>query len=246
MIFSELFGANKDIYLASYPRSGNTWIRVLLGFLYFKDASINSLIDLQQYIPDEHYTGSTKYKKYKIDNAFQIVKTHNQFNAKKYKKAIYMYRNPLDVAWSYYNFLADTKAIDPTNVQLFVENFLDGKIGFGCWEDNVRSWIGRKQVLVLAYEDIVKEPAENIKKICHFIGVLKSEDEVITAMNKATPLVVKKITDDEAFYGVNKPNFVRSPMNSDREKKQEFMDRYTELFKERIKLYDFDAKRLIQ
>jgi hypothetical protein len=243
MIFSKIFKTHKDIYLASYPRSGNTWIRVLMGYLYFKDAEINSLMDLQQYIPDEHL--NHRGGDYKIDGKFRIIKTHNLYVPSKNKKAIYLYRNPVDVAWSYYNFLKDIHHLKSDDIDLFVESYLNGKIMLGSWDDHVISWSHMKtNILFISYESLVENTLANMMDIVSFVGIPKTELEVQEAIIKTSPEVVKKITDDEVFYGVNKPNFVRSPLNSDKENKKIFVDQYSSRIMNEIKLYDFSLNRL--
>ena len=112
------------IWLASYPKSGNTWLRSLIsGYFYSKDGSFN--FDLLKYI--DQYPSASYFKKYddkflepestskywlqeqvKInkDNELRFFKTHNALckinnnsftNEKNTLGAIYIVRDPRNV-----------------------------------------------------------------------------------------------------------------------------------------------------
>ena len=112
------------IWLASYPKSGNTWLRSLIsGYFYSKDGSFN--FDLLKYI--DQYPSSSYFEKYddlflkpestskywlqeqvKInkDNELRFFKTHNALckinnnsftNEKNTLGAIYIVRDPRNI-----------------------------------------------------------------------------------------------------------------------------------------------------
>ena len=112
------------IWLASYPKSGNTWLRSLIsGYFYSKDGSFN--FDLLKYI--DQYPSSSYFEKYddlflkpestskywlqeqvriNKDNKLRFFKTHNALckinnnsftNEKNTLGAIYIIRDPRNV-----------------------------------------------------------------------------------------------------------------------------------------------------
>ena len=242
----QIFKKNKDVYLASYPRSGNTWIRTLMAYLYYDNPKVESLMDLQKYIPDEHVNKMRLEDTYKVNGQFRIIKTHDLNRSNKFKKVIYIYRNPIDVAWSYYNFLKETKHLSSENFDEFVSNFLSGNILFGSWENHIKSWLSHDNKLVISYEDFASNTYDTITKINAFLQVFVADDKIKNATTLVTPELVKKITDDELFYGLNKPSFVNTPLNENRAGKENFYNNYANRIKECIKIYDFERSKLIK
>ena len=94
-----------DYYLVSYPRSGNTWVRVLLAELLYK-ASGDNLRELQYYIPDIYVRTHVNDI---INSKFHIVKSHEKYckaprKMEKYKRVIYLIRDPRDVVLSHHRY----------------------------------------------------------------------------------------------------------------------------------------------
>ena len=88
-----------DVFIVSYPRSGNTWVRFLIGsMVYQADVDFNNLVTI---IPDI----------YRCTNRFleslerpRYLKSHEPYDGR-YPKVIYLVRDPRDVAISYYYWL---------------------------------------------------------------------------------------------------------------------------------------------
>ncbi|HEX4589745.1 MAG TPA: hypothetical protein VH120_07440, partial [Gemmataceae bacterium] len=49
-----------DVYLASYPRSGNTWLRAVVAEIMFGSSGAN-IADLDRYVPDIYVPQPEKY-----------------------------------------------------------------------------------------------------------------------------------------------------------------------------------------
>jgi len=101
----ELFKpSEKDVYLVSYPRSGNTWMRVMLAELMYGESG-ESLADLGYYMPDSKKPQSLKNT---IKSDFHIVKTHDPYMrnrlSENFRKVIYLVRDPRDVVISWHRF----------------------------------------------------------------------------------------------------------------------------------------------
>jgi hypothetical protein len=241
-ILSFLF-KSQDVYIASYPRSGNTWFRVLLANIYFKGHDIKSLVDLQKYIPDEHAT-EIKVRWQKIDGEFYIKKTHHVYSDKYIRnKSIYIYRNPIDVAWSYFNFLKDVNIIND-NTDSFVKSYLDGSIMFGSWDNHVASWVKHPNKIILSYEELVSNTQLVLNKTLSFVQSDAYKENIEDAIINSSAEVVRKITDDEIFYGQSKPEFVTSPLKENKENKRKFIESYKDQIMNSVKHYDFDSGRL--
>ena len=129
------------IWLASYPKSGNTWVRSFLVSLIFKDKfkEFEGLKNIQQYPKRSHFKNLVKdfdnfedisknwIKSQDIinnDNKIKIIKTHHALcnfkgnfftNIKNTLGVIYIVRDPRNVVTSIYNHFSENNYYDAKN-----------------------------------------------------------------------------------------------------------------------------------
>jgi hypothetical protein len=175
------------VWLASYPRSGNTFFRILLHRLFgFQTHSVYSVPYPVQSIPDDTRTlmrlvGQTEMKcdldLLHADPATHFVKTHN-LPAGDADPAIVIVRDGREAAVSYTHFLLKTQqGIERPPKDLFeatLEQIITGGIGdgFGGWSRNVNAWIDRAGWdSVIRYEDLIKDPINIAASALRRLGV---------------------------------------------------------------------------
>ncbi len=198
------------IWVASYPKSGNTFVRCLLASYFFtKDGNFdfNSLRRISQF-PDlkffkdagvEFNQGNEIFKNYikvqeyinKKDNkSIRFLKTHSTMHdVGGYKftdlnnslGAIYIIRDPRNVVRSYANhmqFTEDQASNALVTYRYLEDNLNDPKIEnrtktlLGNWSTHYQTWqtFGKvNKLLLLRYEDLVKNTEKNLIKIIEFV-----------------------------------------------------------------------------
>ena len=168
-----------DIFIVSYPKSGNTWMRFLIGNLLFQEEP-TTFSNVEIKIPNIYRNSNRKLLKISQP---RILKSHEYFDPR-YRKVIYIVRDPRDIAVSYYYHCLKFRIIKKhQNMEWFINQFLRGRIdNFGSWEKNVGSWLGARKedpdFLLLRYEDIISDTAEALKKIAIHLG-LNIKDETL-------------------------------------------------------------------
>jgi hypothetical protein len=178
-----------DTFVVSYPRSGNTWTRFLIANLVYPDKNV-SFTNIEQLIPD---TSSQSNRALKATPRPRIIKTHEYFDHR-YKKVIYIVRDPRDVALSYYDFQRKYRQIDDQYpLDRYVDDFVTGKlisIGWGTWSENVASWIFtrgmRKEFLMLRYEDMMQDTTRELARIAAFLGIEPDPARLQEAIRKSS------------------------------------------------------------
>lgn len=178
-----------DTFVVSYPRSGNTWTRFLIANLVYPDKNV-SFTNIEQLIPD---TSSQSNRALKATPRPRIIKTHEYFDHR-YKKVIYIVRDPRDVALSYYDFQRKYRQIDDQYpLDRYVDDFVTGKlisIGWGTWSENVASWIFtrgmRKEFLMLRYEDMMQDTTRELARIAAFLGIEPDPTRLQEAIRKSS------------------------------------------------------------
>jgi len=163
-----------DTFVVSYPRSGNTWTRFLIANLVYPEKNVG-FTNIEKLIPD---TSSQSNRALKSTPRPRIIKTHEYFDHR-YRKVIYIVRDPRDVALSYYDFQRKYMQIDDAfPLEQYVEDFVQGRlisIDWGTWAENVSSWIytrGKsKNFLLLRYEDMMQDTTRELTRIAQFFGI---------------------------------------------------------------------------
>jgi hypothetical protein len=212
------------VWLASYPKSGNTWLRAFIANLTANRAAPVPLAELPRYgdleaRPDlfsqlagrpntELDFAQISELRPRVHEAIAaaapktvFVKTHNLagshdghplHNPTVSAGAIYIVRNPLDVAISMSHhfgigiddaiaFMGNPDAA-LENSDLFVTQFL------GTWSQHVASWTALEgaRILVLRYEDLLEKPVKGFLKVAKLIGLDSDRARVERAVKHAS------------------------------------------------------------
>lgn len=165
-----------DVFLVSFPKSGNTWLRFLLAYCMFdlEPGSVD-FYNIESYIPDMH----VRWPDRKLKRP-RVIKSHKTFT-NDYPRVIYLYRDGRDVMVSYYYHSVQRNQFSGSFRQ-FVNNF---RSSFGYWGEHVRGWLDRDDlscVFSLSYEQLKKNPFLTLSNVLNFIGVKVSSKKIQTAI----------------------------------------------------------------
>ena len=183
-----------DIFLVSFPKSGNTWSRFLLANLLHPEQPA-TFANIHRLIPDP--TGTTK-KDFDRMPRPRIIKSHECFDPR-YKRVIYIVRDPRDVAVSQYHYHRKLMRItDDSPIENFVTRFLAGETcPHGSWGQNVASWLATSEkdprFLWLRYEDMVEDTARELKKIVTFLGLSATVDQIAEAVERSSAASMRNL-----------------------------------------------------
>jgi hypothetical protein len=176
--------SNSDIFLVSYPKSGNTWLRHLIGNYIYKGEM--DFTNGHLFMPDLHYNPEQIDK---ITFTPRFIKSHESYR-KEYKKVIYVIRDVRSIAISYYYFMLKVGQIkkELTLEEYLNRNFLTGNVPFGDWQEHVTSWTSNKSksILVIRYEDMLENIKEEFKKILTFCNFPIVESDLKIAIEKSS------------------------------------------------------------
>ncbi len=194
------------IWVASYPKSGNTWVRSIISSLvYTRDGIFNfpSIKKIDQYPQRkffEYFTQDynniheikkhwiTSQERINLDNKIKFFKTHHlnckvdnyPFTNKECTKGtIYIVRDPRNLIDSISNhfgksveeskkFLLTSKILSPgKEIEMRGGNVITY---LGSWKEHYKFWTNdNENLLVIKYEDLLKNIHQEIDKIISFI-----------------------------------------------------------------------------
>lgn len=172
-----------DIFLTSYPRSGNTWTRFLVGNLVHTEEAV-TFLNVERLVPDMYKHGDHYLRHLPRP---RILKSHEVFDPR-YKKVIYIVRDPRDVAVSNYHWEMKQRAMaDTCPIEAFLPNWIDGKVWdrLGNWGDHVTSWVSTRGdkdgFIILRYEDMIADPARELVKVASLLGIEPTQERLTRA-----------------------------------------------------------------
>src|SRR6266571_7009288 len=88
-----------DVFIVSYPKSGNTWTRFLIANLIYREKHPD-FSNINELIPDPEVLAKRILDRLPRP---RYIKSHQYFDPR-YPKVLYIVRDPRDVALSYYQF----------------------------------------------------------------------------------------------------------------------------------------------
>jgi sulfotransferase family protein len=241
---------NQIVWLASYPKSGNTWLRVFLTNFVRNDgppADINAL-EMQANAASRHVVDHAlvvecsdltedelawyRPEAYRIlagrSHQTLYLKIHDAYTrsadgeplipADVTRGAVYLVRNPLDVAASLAHHHATT--LDRT-IELMGSE--DGALVSGqtrlaaqlkqrllTWSQHVLTWVDQTAIPVhlMRYEDMLGQPVETFSAALRFLGLPDDADRVRMAVGFSS---FQHLRDQEQAHGfTEKPHKAES------------------------------------
>jgi hypothetical protein len=188
-----------DVFLVSYPKSGNTWTRFLVANLAYPATPAN-FFTINTLIPDPEALSKRELSRMPRP---RIIKSHQYFDPR-YKKVIYIVRDPRDVALSQFHFHRKRTLIeDDYPLDKFIARFVAGETSpYGSWGENVASWLATRQnrpgFLLLRYEDMLENAARELTKVAAFLGFPAESERIQNAVSCSSADEMRKMERSQA------------------------------------------------
>jgi len=184
------------VFVSSFPRSGNTWIRFLLADVFLQIRGVKTATELpvhpDKIVPD-FYCNWIARRDARIAFPAVLVKTHETFVQMQERfggalprpgaagnaavppfhgcKHIYLYRSPEDALvslYDHYNHDKHSKRKTAAGIDAFCRTSLP------LWEENLASYLRAAEegfpVLFVPYELVLQYPAEILGNILRWLG----------------------------------------------------------------------------
>lgn len=194
----------KIIWLASFPRSGNTWLRFLLHNYLFDEASSSQQVSTK--IPDLHSPQGFQILKLAAARDDTILcKTHHPLTSdhpflKETEGYIYILRHPRDTLVSFLNFLKmmdvniegyegdaqkmQQEALRHWGAQFINNQPLQGWEHCGTWLQHMKTWMSESRFpkFVYRYEEMLEDPRQTFRKVLLFLNQPIDENRLEAAV----------------------------------------------------------------
>src|SRR5438552_4265250 len=156
-----------DVFIVSYPRSGNTWVRFLIANLLAPDEKI-TFRNIENYVPSIYKSADTLDTR----EGRRYIKSHNPCY-ELYPKLIYVYRDGRDALVSYYYYATGKKVFAGTFEQFVFSPFVEQ---FTSWREHVTGALDfaarhPDRILMLRYEEMLHDPLPALTSIPTFLDL---------------------------------------------------------------------------
>jgi len=166
-----------NVFLISYPKTGRTWLRTILGRIFSKQFNLSFTLEIL----------ALTRKMKKVPN---IAFTHANFNAEKLdpkyilkfkkKRIIFLVRDPRDVVVSSYFQHTKRERVFLGTISEFIRHKV---YGIERIINYYNFWYQRKNFfrdfLLIKYENLHFSPEKEIRKILKFLNLNFIRDEII-------------------------------------------------------------------
>jgi hypothetical protein len=188
-----------DIFLTSYPRSGNTWTRFLVGNFVHPNEPI-TFLNVERLVPDMYKTADWVLRRRPRP---RVLKSHECFDPR-YRRVIYIVRDPRDVAISNYHWEMKLRSVrEECPIEEFVPQWIDGKFWrrIGSWADHVNSWMatrdGHNGFLLMRYEDLQANQERELSRVARFMGLDPDSERINRAIERSSAANMRKMEETQ-------------------------------------------------
>jgi len=171
------------IWLASYPRSGNTFLRVVLNSVF--DVRTYSIYDdrtdigadnrLSEVVGHEFLPDGFDLEQARRSDKLYFIKTHDGPAQSLDDKVIYLLRDGRASTLSFRRYLMDYQ-----DHPVSLRDLIRGRHSFGTWGQHVSAWnpAGRKNTLLVRFEELIADPFAVVDAVAAFTGLRPVSTEI--------------------------------------------------------------------
>jgi hypothetical protein len=188
-----------DVFVTSYPKSGNTWTRFLIANLIYPQEPV-TFLNIGQLLPDPEWQSRNILANCPRP---RVIKSHHPFDPR-YKKVIFIVRDPRDIVLSQHHFQIKRGVVEPgASIHEFVPRFIEGQTSdYGSWGQNVGSWLIARHhtpgFLLLRYEDLLDRPIDELAKIATFLGLDRNREQLARAVELSSADHMRRLETEQA------------------------------------------------
>lgn len=169
------------VWLASYPRSGNTLLRILLAehfgvssySVYTEENDIRRNERLiAKVVPAGQISSVDQLRRLRDSRELSFVKTHGRPNRllSKADSVIYCHRDIREVVGSYSEYSTNFASADE---RLTIEQVATGRTPFGLWSSHARDWLHSSlpHIQVVSYAELATRGTEVMSELAGFLDL---------------------------------------------------------------------------
>lgn len=236
--------SEKDVFIVGFPKSGNTLMQHIIAHLYYgiNEKAGRSLVNL--ICPDVY---ANKYYFRLNDTCF--FKSH-ELPKPHHRKVIYLVRDGRDALISYSVMMEKMGHKFDLNGALACKTQIMGTY----WHDHVNEWMVQRtnldKFMVLKFEDIIDKKIEVIKRICDFLEIKRSDEEMKKVADLTSIEHMKSLESRTDWMKMRSENgfakgkgFIDKGVSGSQKlfPNKEYIDQFNAVSKEQLELFNYNV-----
>lgn len=179
-----------DVFVVTYPRSGTTWIQMIL-YQLTTDGRMD-FAHISQVCPWFERSlalGTMDARDFDALPSPRVFKSHLPYNwLPRGCRYIYITRNGMDVAVSYYHLYRSHLGFEGSFSDFF-DRFMRGQVQYKSWFKHVAGWRARSgdpDVLFVRYEQMLSDLEKVVAGVAEFCGLELSAGKLEQVLGKCS------------------------------------------------------------
>lgn len=186
-----------DVFIVGFPKSGNTLMQHIIAHLVYGINEEGSRSFVNLIVPDVY--ANSHYFRFN-DRCF--FKSHD-LPRPEYKKVIYIMRDGREALLSYYHMMMNM------GTPVSLEDLYSGKVKLfnATWSEHIEQWEENPfdaDILWLKFEDLNGNKVKELQRICTFLNIERSLNELETVVNLTTLKHMKELEKRADWVKMNK------------------------------------------
>ncbi|XP_007058002.2 sulfotransferase 6B1 [Chelonia mydas] len=183
-----------DVFLAAYPKCGTNWVEHILNDL--TSAVLREEVPPTKHLQILEFGVPEKFQKIKSLPSPRLFTTHLRYdNIPKAvfgsnAKVLVLFRNPKDVAVSYYRFYNKNPGLpNVSSWDEFFQKFMSGEVCWSSYFDHILAWnkhMDKENIMIITYEEMKENLPQGVKQIAEFLGFSLPEEKIQSIAENAT------------------------------------------------------------
>lgn len=184
---------SSDIFVNSFPKAGNYWLRFLLGTYLHEKIDWNNVSKIAP------MTYNTTKKRLKSLPRPRIMGNHEKYSNSFPKiNTIYLYRDPRDVVISKYFYDLKMGNTEKEFDEYFDYFLREGSDWIGSWKEHVKNGLFRADIQV-SYEDLLEDTSKKLKEILTLLNLDIDQEKIKEAVEWCSFENMKKLEEKQGW-----------------------------------------------
>ncbi|MCY1019025.1 sulfotransferase domain-containing protein [Pyxidicoccus sp. MSG2] len=179
-----------DIFIATFPKSGTTWMQmILVQLLSSGDAEFDHILQKSPYLEELIRHENFGYmEKMPSPRMFKTHLPYKELRPSKDSRIIFVTRDARDTFVSCYHHYEMLRRFR-SPFDRFMKGMVSGRGFFGSWFGYMRSWMPHRNdanVLWIRYEDLSADLEGQVRRIAAFLKVSVPEERMADLLRKCS------------------------------------------------------------
>lgn len=183
-----------DCFIASWPRSGNTWLRHLVLYALMPERAWE-MEEVERLMPNVGRPDLKRMLPGLAEMPRRMFKSHDPFLPFYLGgRVVYIIRHGQDAMVSFYHYRTKLNRLG-FSWNEFLRHTLNGRYAYGSWHTHVAGWLEHAEhpnIRLIRYEDMLADAGAQLRSVLEHFGFSVPDDRIAAAVERANVKQVNK------------------------------------------------------